>query len=164
MGWCPLCTWPTQLVETFIVLVHWNNSLHVDMSVHTDTLSWLRANQFLFLLLNAAFLDEKQQILILYSGMTVLRLEPMIYRTLKWACQQFNHRCSSSAIELSFITRYFHWIKVHSRMDIFLKLFSNRLCKKIKSYILTRNCIFFFTLLQSLFTVNIHRACSCKKR
>jgi hypothetical protein len=68
-----LCTWPTQLVKTFIVLVHWNNSPQVDMSVHTDTLSWLRANQFLFLLLNAACLDEKQQILILYSGMTLLR-------------------------------------------------------------------------------------------
>jgi hypothetical protein len=52
------------------------------MSVHTDTLSWLRANQFLFLLLNAACLYEKQQILILYSGMTLLRLEPMIYQTL----------------------------------------------------------------------------------
>ena len=33
--------------------------------VHLDALFWLRDNQFLFLLLNAAYLAEKQQILIL---------------------------------------------------------------------------------------------------
>ena len=37
-------------------VVHWNNSLWVDtcMSFHSETLFWL--DQFLFLLLNAAFL------------------------------------------------------------------------------------------------------------
>jgi hypothetical protein len=54
---CLLCTRPTQ-VELFIVLVHWNNSLHVDLSFHMDTLSWFQANQSL-LLLNAACLAEK---------------------------------------------------------------------------------------------------------
>jgi len=35
----------------FIVLAHWNNSSWVDMSLHSDTLSWFPANQsFLFLL------------------------------------------------------------------------------------------------------------------
>jgi hypothetical protein len=28
----------------FIVLAHWNNSLQIDMSPHSDTLSWFRAN------------------------------------------------------------------------------------------------------------------------
>ena len=37
------------------------------MSLHSDTLPWFQDNQFLFLLLNAAFLAEKQQTPILYS-------------------------------------------------------------------------------------------------
>jgi hypothetical protein len=36
------------------------------MSLHSDTLFWFRANQFLLFLLNDAFLAEKQQIPILY--------------------------------------------------------------------------------------------------
>ena len=51
----------------FIVLAHWNNSLQVDMSLHSDTLFWFLANQSLLFLLNAAFLAEKQQTSILYS-------------------------------------------------------------------------------------------------
>jgi hypothetical protein len=34
---------PTSLVESFIVLTHWNNSLWVDMSLRQDTFSWFRA-------------------------------------------------------------------------------------------------------------------------
>jgi len=48
------CSW------IFIVLAHWNNSHRVDMSSHSDTLSWFRANQSLLFLLNAAYLVEKQ--------------------------------------------------------------------------------------------------------
>jgi hypothetical protein len=51
----------------FIVLVHWNNSPRVDMSLHSSTLFWFRANQSLLFLLNAACLAEKQEIPILYS-------------------------------------------------------------------------------------------------
>jgi len=40
----------------FIVLAHWNNIPLVDMSLHVDTLSWLRANQSSLLLLNFACL------------------------------------------------------------------------------------------------------------
>jgi hypothetical protein len=29
----------------FIVLAHWNNSLRVDMSLHSETLFWLRADR-----------------------------------------------------------------------------------------------------------------------
>jgi hypothetical protein len=49
-------------------LARWaNNSQRVDMSLHSDTLFWFRANQSLLFLLNDAFLAEKQQISILYS-------------------------------------------------------------------------------------------------
>jgi hypothetical protein len=58
--WGPLCTRPT-LSWILIVLAHWNNSLRIDMSLHSDTLSWFRANQSLLFLLNAAYLVEKQQ-------------------------------------------------------------------------------------------------------
>ena len=32
-------------VKVCIVLAHWNNSPRVDMSIHSDILSWFRANQ-----------------------------------------------------------------------------------------------------------------------
>ena len=51
------------LIWIFIVLAHWNNSPRVDVLPHLDTLSWFRANQSFFFLLNAACLAEKQQIL-----------------------------------------------------------------------------------------------------
>ena len=60
--WGPLCTRPTRLIGLLIVLAHWNNSLQVDMSPHTDTLFWFQANQSLLFLLNAVCLEEKQQI------------------------------------------------------------------------------------------------------
>ena len=52
--WCPLSTTPTCLVGFFKIMVHvahWNDSLRVDMSPHSDTLSWYWANQSLLLLL-----------------------------------------------------------------------------------------------------------------
>ena len=45
----------------FIVLAHWNDSLRVDMSLHSDTLSCFRANQSLLLLLSAGCLAEMYQ-------------------------------------------------------------------------------------------------------
>jgi hypothetical protein len=51
----------------FIVLVYWNNSPRVDMWPHSDTLSWIRANPSLLVLLSDACLAEKQQIPILKS-------------------------------------------------------------------------------------------------
>jgi hypothetical protein len=42
------------------VLAHWNNSPRIDMSPHSDTLSWFRAHQSLLFLLSAAYLAEKQ--------------------------------------------------------------------------------------------------------
>ena len=56
---------PHRLSWISIVLTHWNNSLRVYMSLHSDTLFWFQANQSLLLLLSAVCLAEKQQILIL---------------------------------------------------------------------------------------------------
>ena len=66
----------------FIVLAHWNNSPRVDMSPHSDTFSWFRANQSLLFLLNAASLVESNKYLF-YSLCFHTRsgLEPTIYRT-----------------------------------------------------------------------------------
>ena len=49
----------------YIVLVHWKNFLCVEMSLHSNTLSWFRSNQSLLLLLKVVCLAEKQQIPIL---------------------------------------------------------------------------------------------------
>ena len=49
----------------WLILAHWNNSPRLDMSLHSDTLFWFRANQSLPFLFNAACLAEKQQISIL---------------------------------------------------------------------------------------------------
>ena len=70
LWWCLLCTRPTRWVGFFIVLAQWNNSPRIDMSPHSDTLSWLRVNQSLLFLLNAACLAEKQHIPILVFGLT----------------------------------------------------------------------------------------------
>jgi hypothetical protein len=58
--WCLLHTWTTPLVKMFIMLAHWNNSLRVDMSLYSDTLSWFY--QTLLLLINIACFAEKKQI------------------------------------------------------------------------------------------------------
>jgi hypothetical protein len=62
------------------VLAHWNNNPRVDMSLHSDTLFWFRANQLLLFLLNAACLAEKQHIQIwIFFRLTRPGLEPTIY-------------------------------------------------------------------------------------
>jgi hypothetical protein len=49
----------------FIVLAHWNNSPWQHMSLSSDTLSWIPANQCLPILLNTPCLVKKQQTSIL---------------------------------------------------------------------------------------------------
>ena len=41
--------WTNTLNWIFIVLAHWNNSPRVEMSLHSDTLFWFRANQSLLI-------------------------------------------------------------------------------------------------------------------
>ena len=55
-----------MLIWILISLAHWINSLHVDMLLHLNILSWFWANQSLLLLLNITCLSEKKQISILY--------------------------------------------------------------------------------------------------
>ena len=59
--------WVNMLNWIYLLLAHWNNSLWVNMLLHSDTWSWLRANQSLHLLITAACLLEKQQIPFLKS-------------------------------------------------------------------------------------------------
>ena len=50
--WCQFCTRWTGLVE-FLLISHSNNNPQVDLSLHSNILSWFRANQscyFLFML------------------------------------------------------------------------------------------------------------------
>ena len=51
------------------------------MSLHSDTLSWFRANQSLLFLRNDACFAEKKQILKSVICLTYSRLEPTIYNT-----------------------------------------------------------------------------------
>jgi hypothetical protein len=52
------------LCWNFILPAHWNNSQQIDMSPHSDTLFWFRANHsVLRLLFNAACLAEKRKYL-----------------------------------------------------------------------------------------------------
>jgi hypothetical protein len=46
----------------FIVLAHWNNSLWIDISPHSVTLSWFRANQSLIFLLNNVCMSEESSV------------------------------------------------------------------------------------------------------
>jgi hypothetical protein len=71
-----------------VVLAHWNNSLRIDMSPHSDTLFWIWANQSLLLLLHASCLAEKQHI-------------PM-FQSLVWPDPSTNPR--STALEASTLT------------------------------------------------------------
>ena len=46
--WCPYCTIQINILRwIFIVLAHVSNSPRIDMSLHSDTLSWFRANHSL---------------------------------------------------------------------------------------------------------------------
>ena len=62
--WCLLYT---RRTPRLIVLTHWNNSLWVDLSLHSYTLFRFLANQSLLLLLTSAFFAKKHQIPIFCS-------------------------------------------------------------------------------------------------
>ena len=67
----------------FIVLhvAHRNNSPWIDISPHSDTLFWFRANPSLLLLLNTKCLAKKQDTNFIVFGLTPLGHEPSIYHT-----------------------------------------------------------------------------------
>ena len=75
---------PTRLVEFLIlVLAHWNNSLRIDMSLYSDTLSWLRANQSL--LLNASLVWPDWGLNLLCTSLEVSTLPITLLRRSWWA-------------------------------------------------------------------------------
>ena len=57
--WNLFCTRKTRW-GGFLSLAHESNSLQDDMPLYLDTFFWLWANQSLLLLLNAAYLAERQ--------------------------------------------------------------------------------------------------------
>ena len=79
----------------FIVLTLWNNSPWVDMSLHSDTLSWFRANQTVFARPPwcCVLSGEATNTTFIVFGLTGPKLEPTIYRTrTHWP---LHHRCDS---------------------------------------------------------------------
>ena len=63
-----------------VVLAHCSNSPRVDMSLHSDTLSWLRATQSA-LTPQWYVLTEATKTNCIVFGLKLQRLEPTIYRT-----------------------------------------------------------------------------------
>ena len=64
------------------MLVHWNNSPRIDISSHSDTWSWFRANQSLLFHLNAAcFRGKTTNTNFIVFGLMWSGLELTIYRT-----------------------------------------------------------------------------------
>ena len=86
--WGPLCTRLTRWVGFFYSASSLFSS-RVNMSLHSGTLFWFRANQFLLFLLNAACLAEKQQIPILKSASVIF--DPMLRLWLRKLLVLFNH-------------------------------------------------------------------------
>ena len=60
-----------------IVLAHWSNSLRLDISPHSDTLSWFRVNKYLLSLLNAELIN----INFIVFHLTRSGFQPTICRT-----------------------------------------------------------------------------------
>ena len=93
----------------FIVLANWNNSQWEDMLLHSETLSWILANQSLLLLFNAAYLVEKKQLPSFFYSRW---FDPTDYCTWCKYSNQLNHRCGSWLYILNkYITTY--WCFLH---------------------------------------------------
>jgi hypothetical protein len=82
------------------VLAHWSNSPRIDMSSHTDTLSWLRDNQSLLFPNNTASLVDKQQIPILYLWFDPIWIATNDLPQSRGACYPLHHRCGLFITEL----------------------------------------------------------------
>ena len=100
------------------MLADWNNSSWIDMSPHSDTLSWFWASQSLLFLLNVACLEKYQQIPSLY-GLTRLGLEPTIYRT---RGRHANHYTTNAVSCLRTFTFRYYYQLVSANIHISLLL------------------------------------------
>ena len=55
----------------FLLIAHWNNCQRIDMSLHSDTVSWFQTQPYFFLLLlKDACWVEMRQISVLVFGLT----------------------------------------------------------------------------------------------
>jgi hypothetical protein len=85
------------------------SSPRIDMSPHSDILSWFWANQYLFFLFNAACLAEEQQIPnLIVIGLTRSGLESTIYRT---GDEHANHmHYTTDVVNILWITCICTWV------------------------------------------------------
>ena len=91
----------------FIVLAHWNNSLWIDMSTHSDTLFWFWANQSALSPQCCVLRGEATNTNFILFGLTWLGLEPTIYHTRSESFYWYWRNCWPSLFKL-----YFHnWTK-----------------------------------------------------
>ena len=126
--WCLFCTRLKHIILIFIVLP-W-----VNMSLHSDTLSWFWVTQSLLLLLNAAYLAEKQQIHSLWFDLTG-NSNPQITH-LRQARQQYYHLCCMwicrFIIKIVWKCSGFLWMRhdlfsdIHNRHCIFIYVWRNK--------------------------------------
>ena len=77
--WGSPCTRPTRLIWFVVALAHWNNSPCINMSHHSDTLSWFLANQSLLFILNDACLATNTNFTVFV--LTQPEFETTIYHT-----------------------------------------------------------------------------------
>ena len=102
-----------KLSSIFRVQTHWNKSLRVDMSPHSDILFyWFRPNQSLHLLLYDTCLEEKQQI-----GPINIWFDPNGARThnllhLRRECEPLHHWCGLYICD----GQYFLYMYIYSNM------------------------------------------------
>ena len=114
----------------FIVLTHWNNSILVEMSLHSETSFWFRSQPFFV----HACLEEKQQI----PGLAWPGIRTSIYHTRD---KHSNHYTTEVVLEPLFLTMNFYNIPQN---DLYLTNGSNK--KKYDSGLYQCNGTIFINL------------------
>jgi hypothetical protein len=86
----------------FIVLADWKNSPWADMSLHSDTSFWFRANQSLLFLLNAVCLTEKLRYeCALFTYIRVITKLPNSEQSYKGKVKTYTILCTHSYLNFS---------------------------------------------------------------
>ena len=93
-------------------LVHWSNSPRIDM-FHSDTLSWIRANQSFLLLLNAYRRSNKYQ----------------FYKSLVWPESDVGPTPRSTSLDANTLPitsplLFYHWMTLNSWVPFYQYVFS----------------------------------------
>ena len=95
---CPLWTRKTCLIG-YIVLAHWQNSLWVNMLLHSDTSSQFRINQPLLLPLSVLWRSSKYQ-----------------FQSFVWPSRSRNHDLQPSKLTITLLMRFILLHKCHDMM------------------------------------------------